>query len=225
MVILFALPAVLNLGTSVTSAPCPLAQNVVKPLRIYCYLSKCHVRNAKHGCKEKISYTGKSKHEEECFYYEPCYCPLSGCDFVASSNHFSFKHRDSQIQFSYGHSFIVSLKSKVETIVLQKENDGKLFILNNSTLSLGNAVNICCIGPNSCESKYSSDISARSQICKLKLQSFVKYVQRFTLATLSSECLVIPFGSFEPPHKLDICIAPMVARGPRELSSVGMDNA
>ncbi|RHN60699.1 hypothetical protein MtrunA17_Chr4g0028681 [Medicago truncatula] len=128
---------------------------------------------------EKISYTGKSKHEEECFYYEPCYCPLSGCDFVASSevlsNHFSFKHRDSQIKFSYGHSFIVSLKSKVETIVLQEENDGKLFILNNSTMSLGNAVNICCIGHNSFESKYSYDILARSEICKLKLQSFVKY--------------------------------------------------
>ena len=44
MVILFAVPAVLNLGTSVMSARCALAQNVVKPLRIYCYLSKCHVQ-------------------------------------------------------------------------------------------------------------------------------------------------------------------------------------
>jgi len=43
MVILFAPPAVLNLGTSVSSAHCVLAQNV-NPLRIFCYLSKCHVR-------------------------------------------------------------------------------------------------------------------------------------------------------------------------------------
>jgi len=48
---------------------------------------------------------------------------------------------------------------------------------------------------------------ARSQICKLKFQSFAKNVQRFTLATLSSEFLVIPFGSSEP-LKLEICINP-----------------
>ena len=44
MVILFALPALLNLGKSVTSVHYPLAQNIAKPLRIYCYLLKCHVR-------------------------------------------------------------------------------------------------------------------------------------------------------------------------------------
>jgi E3 ubiquitin-protein ligase SIAH1 len=31
-----------------------------------------------------MSCIGKSKHEEECIYV-PCYCPVSGCDFVASS--------------------------------------------------------------------------------------------------------------------------------------------
>jgi len=168
--------------------------------------------NAKHGCKEKISYTGNRKHEDECIYL-PYYCPLSGCDFAASSevlsNHFSHKHGDSQIKFSYGHSFVVSLKSNDETIVLQEETEGKLFILNNRTTLLGNAVNICCIGPNSSESEYSYDILARSQICELTLQSFVKNVQQVALATPSSELLVIPFGSSEP-LKLDICITPMV---------------
>ncbi|XP_003615393.2 E3 ubiquitin-protein ligase SINA-like 10 [Medicago truncatula] len=168
--------------------------------------------NANHGCKEKISYTGNRKHEDECIYF-PCYCPLSGCDFAASSevlsNHFSHKHGDSRIKFSYGHSFNVSLKSNDETIVLQEETEGKLFILNNRTTLLGNGVNICCIGPNSSESEYSYDILARSQICKLTLQSFVKNVQEVALATPSSELLVIPFGSSEP-LKLDICITPMM---------------
>ena len=166
--------------------------------------------NAKYGCWEKVSYTGNRKHEEECIH-RPCYCPHLGCDFVAISkvlsNHFSDKHKDSQIRFSYGHSFIVSLKSTDESIVLQEENDGKLFILNNSTMILGNAVNICSIGLDSSESKYSYDILARSQTCKLKLQSFAKNIQWFTLATLSSEFLVIPFGSSEP-LKLEICIKP-----------------
>jgi E3 ubiquitin-protein ligase SIAH1 len=167
--------------------------------------------NATYGCREKISSTGNRKHEDECIYVL-CYCPILGCGFAASSkvlsNHLSHKHGDCQIKFSYGESFIVSLKSNDQTIVLREENDGKLFILNNSTMLLGNAVNICCLGPNS-ESKYSYDILARSQICKLKLHSFVKNVQQVTLETLSSDLLVIPFGSFEP-LKLDICLTPMV---------------
>jgi len=189
----------------ISSKRCKAIDNLLQSIEMPC-------PNAKHGCREKISYTGNRMHEEECIYV-PCYCPLSGCDFVASSevlsNHFSNKHGDSQIKFSYGHSFIVSLKSNGETFVLQEENDGKLFILNNNTMILGNAVNICCIGPNSSGSEYSYDILARSEICKLKLQSFAKNVQRFTLATLSSEFLVIPFRSSEP-LKLEICITPMV---------------
>jgi E3 ubiquitin-protein ligase SIAH1 len=170
-------------------------------------------RNAKHGCSEKIRYVGNRKHEEECIH-EPCYCPFSSCDFVASSevlsNHLSLKHCDSLLEFCYGNSFIVSLKSNDETIVLQEENDDKLFILNNSTMILGNVVNICCIGPNSSESEYNYDILHRSHTCKLTLHSCVKNVQRVTLATLSSEFLVIPVGSSEP-LKLEICITPMVS--------------
>ncbi|KAK2426217.1 RING-type E3 ubiquitin transferase [Trifolium repens] len=105
--------------------------------------------NEKYGCRERISYAGDRKHIEECIY-APCYCPFSSCDFVASSevlsSHFSHKHEDSRIKFSYGHSFVVSLKSN-EIMVLQEETDSKQFVLSNSPVSLGNAVNISCIGP------------------------------------------------------------------------------
>ncbi|KAK2376824.1 E3 ubiquitin-protein ligase SINA [Trifolium repens] len=143
---------------------------------------------------------------------KPCHCPLLGCDFVASSevlsNHFSHKHGNSQIRFSYGHNFVFFLKSRSddETIVLHEENDGKLFILKNKTMFLGNVVIICCIGPNN-SSEYSYDMMATSQKCKLKLQSFAKNITQFTLATLSSGFLVIPFSSSEP--KLEICIKPV----------------
>jgi len=145
-----------------------------------------------------------------------CYCPLSGCNFAASSevlsNHFSHKHKDSRSTFSYGHSFIVSLRSNDEAIVLQEECVGKVFILNNSTVSLGNAVSISCIGPNYSEPRYQYDILARSQICSLKLQSFPKNVQCVTLAALSSTFLVIPFGHFGSSEllELEICITPKV---------------
>lgn len=192
----------------ISSKGCKAIENLLLSIEMSC-------PNAKHGCNEKISYIGKRKHEEECIHV-PCCCPVSSCDFVASSEvlskHFSDKHGDSHLKFSYGHSFIGYIKSNDETIVFQEENYGKLFILNNRATPLGNAVNICCIGPNSSESEYSYDILARTQMCKLKLQSFAKDVQRVTFATLSSEFLLIPFGN---SNALDLeicinCIYPMV---------------
>jgi E3 ubiquitin-protein ligase SIAH1 len=187
----------------ISSKRCKAIENILQSTEMPC-------PNEIHGCKERISYLGNGKHEE-CIH-EPCCCPLLGCDYVASSkvlsNHFSHKHDDCQIYFDYGRSFIVSLKSKDETIVLQEESDGKLFILNNSTMHLGNTVNICCIGPNSSEFEYSYDILAWSQTCKLTFHSFAKNVQCVTLP-FSSHFLVIPSGSFEP-LKLEICITPLV---------------
>ncbi|AES99097.2 putative E3 ubiquitin-protein ligase SIN [Medicago truncatula] len=184
-----------------SSKHCKAIENLLVSLEMSC-------PNAKYGCNKKISYIRKRNHEKECIHV-PCYCPISSCGFVASSEvlskHFSDKHKDSQIKFSYGDSFNVSLKSKDETIVFQEESYGKLFILNNRATLLGNAINICCIGPNSFESECSYDILVRSQMCNLKLQSFAKNVQSVVLATLSSELLVIPFGSFEA-LKLEICI-------------------
>lgn len=154
--------------------------------------------NRKYGCK----------HEEKCIY-KPCYCPFSGCGFVANdtvlSNHLRFEHRDFRIKFCYGKSFVVSLKSNDETIVLYEENDGKQFILNNSTTHLGNAINICNFDQNAGWFEYRYDILATSQKCKLKLHSIVKSVQRVTLENLSSELIVIPSGS-SSLLKLEICI-------------------
>jgi hypothetical protein len=146
----------------------------------------------------------------------PCYCPFSSCEFVASlevlSSHFSHKHEDSRIKFSYGHSFVVSLKSNDEIMVLQEETDSKQFVLINSPVSLGNAVNISCFGPYYADPPhYHYRISARSKICSLKLESVPKNVQRVTLATLSSK-LLIPFDYFGPSElfELEICITPKV---------------
>jgi E3 ubiquitin-protein ligase SIAH1 len=183
---------------------CKAIENLLQYIEIPC-------PNEKHGCKETISYIGKSKHEEECIYV-PCYCPVSGCDFVASSevlsDHFSHKH--SKPKFSYDHPFCVSLKYNDEAIVFQAAIDGKLFILNHNTMLMGKAVlvNISCIGPNSSDDEYSYDILARSKKCSLKLHSCPKNVQRIALETISSEFLIIPFsylGSFEP-LTLEICI-------------------
>ncbi|KAK2430658.1 E3 ubiquitin-protein ligase SINA [Trifolium repens] len=159
---------------------CIAFENLLQSLEIPC-------PNEKYGCRETLSYSGNKNHEE-CIYV-PCYCPLPGCDFVASSevlsNHFSVKHEDSRILFTYGYSFYVSFKFDDEAIVLQEKNDGKLFILNNN--------------------RYHYDILAKSQVGKMKLQSVTNNVQQSTLTPPSSEFLTIPFGYFEPLEP-KICI-------------------
>ncbi|XP_058733388.1 E3 ubiquitin-protein ligase SINA-like 10 [Vicia villosa] len=188
----------------ICSKRCKVIENILQSMEMPC-------PNEEYGCKETISYSGKREHEERCSY-APCYCPLLGCDFVASSrvlsNHFSHKHGDSLIKFSYSQSFTVSLKSNVETIVLLEKKSGKLFVLNNSAMLLGNSVNISRIGPNSFVACYGYDILARSKKCSLKLHSSAENVQKVTLASNSSEFLVIPscyFGSSKSV-KLEICI-------------------
>ncbi|CAJ2652960.1 unnamed protein product [Trifolium pratense] len=185
----------------ISSKRCKAVENPLLSIAMSC-------PNTKYGCTEKISYLGNRKHEEECIH-EPCYCPLSGCDFVASSkvlsNHLIHKHRDSLIIFYYDDSFVVTLKSNDETIVLLAKEDGKLFILNNSTMNLGIAVNICCIGPKSFEFDHHYDILARSHKSTLKLQSVATNVQRFTLGTLSLGFLMIPIDSSKS-LKLYVCI-------------------
>ncbi|WJX63887.1 RING-type E3 ubiquitin transferase [Trifolium repens] len=141
---------------------------------------------------------------------------VRSCDFVASSevlsNHFRNKHGDSQIEFYYGRSFVVSLKSNDETIVFQEKNDGKLFILNNSTMSLGNMVNICCIWPNSFDYECDYKILAKSRKCRLKLHSIATNVQRFTLGTHSSEFLMIPIDSLKTSQATNLHKAYQEAR-------------
>ncbi|XP_058748081.1 E3 ubiquitin-protein ligase SINA-like 10, partial [Vicia villosa] len=192
----------------ISSKRCKAVENILQSMEMSC-------PNEEHGCRKTISYCGKRKHEEECTD-APCYCPLSGCNFVASSrllsDHFRRKHGDSQIKFSYGHSFIVSLKSNDETTILQEKYSGKLFILNNSTTLLGNSVSISCIGPNSFEADYVYDILAKFKNCSLKLHSLLKNIQSVTLASQSSDFLVIPscyFGSSKFV-KLEICITPKI---------------
>jgi hypothetical protein len=101
------------------------------------------------------------------------------------------------------------LKANDEVIVLQEQANGKLFVLNNNNVHMGNAVNISSIGPNSSKSKLRYDILAKSQIgCLKRLQYVTNNIQRSTLATPSSEFLLIPFGY---SLKLEICLTPEVS--------------
>lgn len=165
--------------------------------------------NAKYGCKEMISYSMKSHHENECIYV-PCLCPHTGCSFVASTKelylHFSHRHVGSGIQFAYDKFISVFINTDQKAIVLQEQNDAGLFIVHNNPESLGNMVHISCIGPKSMAG-FHYDVLARSQGTTLILQSCTKIFQGYPAGAPSTGFLLIPsdyFGSRQ--LKLDIRI-------------------
>ncbi|KAF7842333.1 E3 ubiquitin-protein ligase SINA-like 10 [Senna tora] len=185
---------------------CRAIEKVLESVKVSCL-------NAKYGCKETVCYSKKNDHEKECIH-APCTCPHSGCDFVASSKeltrHFKRKHEGSAIHFTYGHFFSVFLKVADKVVFLQEQNGAELFILHSNVESLGNIVNISCIGPSSLKTVYHYDILARSQGCCLKLKSFAKNTQDLNAidTTTSTGFLLIPCGFFNSSGrlKLEICI-------------------
>ncbi|MED6205209.1 hypothetical protein PIB30_015769 [Stylosanthes scabra] len=164
--------------------------------------------HAKYGCSATFSYTDKRVHESNCLFV-PCYCPHTDCDFVSSffdlPLHFISEHGSSAaVRFSHDKPFAVTLsEDDDEAIVLQEETDDTLFVLHNFVFSLGKAVNVCCIQPDSLP-KYRFEIMAKSQGSSLEWKSFTMNIQSSNVdTTLSSRFLVIPSDYF---GDLEICI-------------------
>jgi E3 ubiquitin-protein ligase SIAH1 len=185
---------------------CRSIEKVLESVKISC-------PNAKYGCKEAVSYSKKSDHEKTCIY-APCSCPLSSCNFIASSKqlyiHFSRKHPTSATCFQYGSMFSVTLKINDKFIVLKEQNDSVLFVLNNSVEIFGNLVRVYCIGPCSSTGGFPYTLLAKIHGSSLQLQSFTKNRQHCMDKPTSTATgfLLIPsdffcsFGQF----KLEVCI-------------------
>ncbi|KAI4308143.1 hypothetical protein L6164_031247 [Bauhinia variegata] len=113
--------------------------------------------NAKYCCTERVDFIKKNEHRETCIY-TPCSCPHSECSFVSSCKeltlHFRSKHKDSAVSFRCRNPFTVTLNVEDKQVVLQEQNEGDLFVLNNFTAgNVENLVNVDRIGPNSSNSE------------------------------------------------------------------------
>ncbi|XP_058091562.1 E3 ubiquitin-protein ligase SINA-like 10 [Magnolia sinica] len=184
---------------------CLAIEKVIESIKVTCH-------NARYGCKERVSYSNKLTHAESCVYM-PCACPIPDCAFLGSADQLSFHFGSnhwaaSSIRFRYNCPFPVSLDKNGPFIVLHGE-DGRLFILNNSTEHLGNAVAVTCIGPNSSMGGFSYDLITRKGGRSLRLQSFTRSIKRRTDASVSSmDFLLVPhdFHSCVEQLKLEVCI-------------------
>lgn len=191
--------------STIGSSRCLAIEKILEIVRVKC-------QNSIYGCKESITYSKMHDHQMYDCYYAPCSGPVSDCKFVGTSRHLyqhvSGEHNNSVVKFQYNSFFKITVNIDENFSVLQEEKDDDvLFILNNSTESLGNLVSVCCIASTTKDLFY--DIVARWITgTTLKIQS----------STWSSKVrydIPSPFGFLPvPPYmfnchgqlELEICI-------------------
>ncbi|XP_058228156.1 putative E3 ubiquitin-protein ligase SINA-like 6 [Rhododendron vialii] len=173
---------------------CRPIEKIIESVKISCQYKK-------YGCTELV-FRGKKSHHEGMCIYGPCSCPLSDCAFIGSfkklSLHFSTDHSGSAKRFCYDCTFPISLELLQKYVILQEEQEGTVFILNNGVQNLGNVIDVCCMAPTSSERGFSYNLLATSGGRSVKLQSFAENVCGRIEHTPPNSFLMVPsdfFGS------------------------------
>ncbi|XP_050369315.1 E3 ubiquitin-protein ligase SINA-like 10 [Argentina anserina] len=182
---------------------CRAIEKVLESVRMSC-------QNIKYGCKEWMTCSSKNEHEKACVH-SPCQCPHSGCNFVSSMKqlyqHFSSNHLNSAIRFLYNSSFSLTVNFSDKFLVLQEQNDGTLFVLDNQKEVVGNMMRLSCMQPRFMGGFF-YDLTAKRKGCLLRLQSFTNSTPLHYRIPTSSGSLIIPGDFFSSCGriKMDICI-------------------
>ncbi|KAI8541928.1 hypothetical protein RHMOL_Rhmol08G0098600 [Rhododendron molle] len=170
---------------------CRAVEKIIESVRTSC-------RNKKYGCTEMVFRCKKRDHEDMC-NYAPCSCPLPDCDFIGCSPdlsvHFSTEHPDSAKPFCYNNRIPISLELQQKHFILQEEQEGTIFVLNNEVQNLGNVINVCCIAPSSAKRGVSYDLIATNKGRLVKLLSSAEHVCGRVENTSLKSFLMVP-GDF-----------------------------
>ncbi|KAH7850699.1 hypothetical protein Vadar_001737 [Vaccinium darrowii] len=157
-----------------------IGHNRCRPIEKVIESVKTSCQYQKHGCAEMVFRCNKRDHEDLCIY-APCSCPLPNCDFVGCSPklslHFSTTHSDCANRFWFDCRIPISLELQKKYFILQEEQEGTVFVLNNRVENLGNAINVCCITPSLPKREFSYDLLATNSGRSVKLQSFAELVR------------------------------------------------
>ncbi|KAE9466701.1 hypothetical protein C3L33_01369, partial [Rhododendron williamsianum] len=178
-----------------------IGHNRCRPIEKIIESVKTTCQNQKYGCTEMVFRCKKREHEDMCVY-APCSCPLPDCEFVGSSKklslHFSTNHSGSAKRFCYNCSIPIALELRQKSVILQEEQEGTIYILNNWVQNLGNVIDVCCIAPISSKRGLSYDLIATNGGRSVKLQSFSEHVCGWVEHTSPKNFLMVPrdfFGS------------------------------
>lgn len=92
-------------------------------------------KNKGFGCETILYVRHKLGHEMTCTYTE-CFCPYPSCGFSNNSqklyHHFNIIHPQQATKFTFGMSFSLGTGITDSTILLQEENQGVIFVFNQS---------------------------------------------------------------------------------------------
>ncbi|KAH0691432.1 hypothetical protein KY289_018790 [Solanum tuberosum] len=183
---------------------CRAMENVLESLKVSCV-------NNRYGCKEILSYSKNTEHENACIYV-PCLCPSHGCDFIGTSAkvyaHFSDKHASSaeHIFFNAVHPIYIEKDQRYK--ILQMRTEGILFIINHASDRGGSAINIICVGPARQKRRFSYKLVVTDGESSFKLESVAECIPNWSENSPLKKFLVVPRDvvNSSAPLKLNVFI-------------------
>ncbi|KAL3341340.1 hypothetical protein AABB24_025743 [Solanum stoloniferum] len=167
---------------------CRVMENVLESLKVSCV-------NNRYGCKEILSYSKNTEHENACIYV-PCLCPLHGCDFIGTSAkvyaHFSDKHASSAEHISFNAAHPIYIEKGQRYIILQMRTECILFIIDHVSDRVGSAINFICVGPARQKRRFSYELVVTDGESSFKLESVAESVPNWSGDSPLKKFLVVP---------------------------------
>ncbi|XP_060187349.1 putative E3 ubiquitin-protein ligase SINA-like 6 [Lycium barbarum] len=167
---------------------CRAIEKVLESVKVSC-------TNKRYGCKEILTYSKKTDHENTCIYV-PCSCPFRGCDFVGSSAkvyaHFSDKHGSSAERIFFNAVNPIYIEKNQRYQILQMRTEGIIFIVNHSSDRLGSAVNMICVGPASQKRRFLYELVATDGESSFKLESVAESIPNWSENCALKKFLFVP---------------------------------
>lgn len=182
---------------------CRAIEKVLEAVRMAC-------PNTSYGCRELVKYSEKKIHESTCIH-SPCSCPHPGCNVISSAGilyqHFRSKHLNCAVSFNYNRTFSVTLDANEKFQVLQEQDEGVIFLLNNSCELLGNVLTVSCIW-HCVFDGFFYDILVKTEGNSIRLQSFTECTKNRVNSIPATGFLLVPrnFRNSSSVLKLELCI-------------------
>uniref|UniRef100_M1BDZ5 RING-type E3 ubiquitin transferase n=1 Tax=Solanum tuberosum TaxID=4113 RepID=M1BDZ5_SOLTU len=183
---------------------CRAMEKVVESVKVSCV-------NKMYGCKEILSYSKKTDHENACIYV-PCSCPSHGCDFIGTSTnvyaHFSDKHASSAEHIFFNAVHPIHIEKDQSYKILQMRTEGILFIINHASDRVGSAFNIICVGPSRQKRRFSYKLVVTDGESSFKLESVAECIPNWSENSPLKKFLVVPRDvvNSSAPLKLNVFI-------------------